>query len=191
MDIENIIKEHYSMMVEKGFHNIKERGITKNQHTGELIALLIGELCGEALEAHRRERFCKVDNLKFDMNYQEDSPIKSEIGRFEVWVKDTFEDEIADVFLRLFDLCGFLQINPVLPSTVLLPEIKNMGEAIFLITRTISDTDYSKLSLLSMISDSIEMLQYLCSDLDIPIEKHIAAKMAYNKTRPHKNGKAY
>lgn len=52
----------------------------KKRNKGEAIALVITELC-EALEAHR-------NNKK---------------GMFQ---KDTFEDELADTFIRLFDLCG-------------------------------------------------------------------------------------
>ncbi len=36
----------------------------------------------------------------------------------------------------------------------------------------------------------IEMIE-LCQTLNISIEKHIQAKMEYNKTRSHKHGKAY
>lgn len=52
---------------------------------GQKLALIQGEL-GEALEAHRKNRW----------------------GLEE---KDTFEDELADVFIRLMDLCGYFGID--------------------------------------------------------------------------------
>jgi len=47
--------------------------------------LVVSEL-GEAIEAHRT-------------------------GSFGIGQKDTFEDEIADAIIRLFDLCGGLGID--------------------------------------------------------------------------------
>lgn len=57
----------------------------KDAFISQKIALIMGE-CGEALEAMRK-------------------------GNYGLELKDTFEDEIADVFIRLSDLCGELNIN--------------------------------------------------------------------------------
>jgi len=57
----------------------------RERNVGEMLMLVVSEL-GEAIEAHR-------------------------IGNFGVGRKDTFEDEIADAVIRLFDLCGGLGIN--------------------------------------------------------------------------------
>lgn len=58
---------------------------TKDAFISQKIALIMSE-CTEALEAMRK------DNYGLEK-------------------KDTFEDEIADVFIRLFDLCGELNID--------------------------------------------------------------------------------
>lgn len=64
----------------------KEKGFwDKERNVGEMLMLVVTEL-GEALEAHRTNQF-----------------------GFEQ--KDTFEDEVADVFIRLFDFCGGLNID--------------------------------------------------------------------------------
>lgn len=73
----------YEANAAKGFWD-NERNI------GELLMLVVSEL-GEALEAHRKGR----------MN----DP------KIEGFQKDTFEDEIADTFIRLFDLAGGLGID--------------------------------------------------------------------------------
>lgn len=57
----------------------------KERNIGEMLMLVVSEL-GEAIEAHRA-------------------------GNFGIGMKDTFEDEIADTVIRLFDLCGGLGIN--------------------------------------------------------------------------------
>lgn len=58
---------------------------TKDAYVSQKIALIMSE-CGEALEAMRKENY-------------------------GLGAKDTFEDEIADVFIRLADLCGELGID--------------------------------------------------------------------------------
>jgi NTP pyrophosphatase (non-canonical NTP hydrolase) len=200
MNIPEIIKEHHQAMVDKGFYDkcplcegffkasqeccseCNGSGIKKNKNIGELLMLIVSEL-GEALEAHRNNRFSDWDRFE--------RIGENRIKYFESDIKDTFEDEIADVFLRIFDLCGYLKIEPVLPSLITTDNTTNIAEKLFFITIALSETNYIGVSILSNISDSIQLLQNLCDDLQIPIEKHILAKMAYNKTRPHKHGKEY
>jgi NTP pyrophosphatase (non-canonical NTP hydrolase) len=64
----------------------REKGFwDKDRNVGEMLMLIVSEL-GEAIEAHRKEIFG--------------------LGK-----KDTFEDELADTAIRLFDLCGGLGID--------------------------------------------------------------------------------
>jgi len=68
------------------YKGAKDKGFwDKERNVGELLMLTTSEL-GEALEAHRK-------------------------GRFGLKQKDTFEDELADCFIRLFDICGGLGID--------------------------------------------------------------------------------
>lgn len=65
---------------------VREKGFWEQErNVGEMLMLVVSEL-GEAIEAHRT-------------------------GAFGVDQKDTFEDEIADAVIRLFDLCGGLGID--------------------------------------------------------------------------------
>lgn len=57
----------------------------KKRNVGEMLMLIVSEL-GEAIESHRS-------------------------GEFGLGRKDTFEDELADTAIRLFDLCGGLKID--------------------------------------------------------------------------------
>lgn len=128
MNINQLIKQAHDNAVEKGFYGDGDKNI------GELLMLIVSEL-GEALEAHRENRFCKASSITID-SFSIVFSILTEknVAYYEHVIKDTFEDEIADVFIRLADMCGYLNID---------------------------------------------------------IEKHIIAKMAYNKTRPVKHGKEY
>jgi NTP pyrophosphatase (non-canonical NTP hydrolase) len=64
----------------------REKGFwNQDRNVGEMLMLIVSEL-GEAVEAHRK-------------------------GEFGLEKKDTFEDELADTAIRLFDLCGGLGID--------------------------------------------------------------------------------
>lgn len=93
--INDLCKLAHDSAVSKGFYE-RERNLP------ELLMLVVSELA-EAMEADRHSKWCKhwngIDSPPF---------IKEE---FEVFIKDTVEDEIADAFIRLFDLCGFYGID--------------------------------------------------------------------------------
>lgn len=73
----------------------KEKGFWKreNENIGEKLMLVVSEL-GEAMEAIRKGK---------RQEYV--------LPTSEHWEKDTFEDEITDTVIRLFDLCGALNID--------------------------------------------------------------------------------
>jgi len=103
MNIKKTMLEIHNNNVEKGFWENKE---TKN--VGEVLMLCVSEL-SEALEAHRKNKFANVEQFKQIMHgfTVADSPITFE-ETFQRDIKDSFEDEIADTVIRLFDLAeGF------------------------------------------------------------------------------------
>lgn len=100
MHVHDLMTECHNMAQKKGFWQTP-------RDVGTLLMLIVSEL-GEALEADRKgKRFNKVfyDDDKKNHNYI----LKSEL--FEKHIKDTFEDEIADVFIRLVDLAAGLNID--------------------------------------------------------------------------------
>jgi len=152
MNINRLIKEAHDNAIEKGFYECPEclgKGkvncgcseepdimecpecngtrIDQNKNIPGMLMLVITEI-SEAVEALRKNKHA---------DYNEDAVVETYTNCstwFEEHYKDTFEDEIADVFIRLFDLCGYMNID---------------------------------------------------------IEKHIKAKMEYNKTRPKKHNKEF
>ena len=78
----------------------------KSTETGTKLMLIVSELA-EAMEAHRTgkmlddKEFCKLEDITTPKNRI----------LFEKKFKETFEMEIADVFIRLFDLCGGMGID--------------------------------------------------------------------------------
>lgn len=129
MHINELSKEIHQNAVEKGFWD-------KERNMGEMLMLIISEL-SEALEAHRIGKHANWDGYDSQMKFwtgTENEYQRKEISEFEYCIKDSFEDELADVAIRLFDLAHGKNID---------------------------------------------------------LEKHILAKMNYNKSRDRMHNKSY
>ena len=100
-NLNQVSKEQHERMVEKGFYD-------GNKQIGTLLMLTVSEL-SEALEADRKGRHS--DLKEFEAHLQEGISEEQKKDAFKQYIKDTFEDEIADTFIRLLDLCGYLGID--------------------------------------------------------------------------------
>lgn len=94
-----------NILAERIYNGNKNRGFWDNErNVGEMLMLVVTEL-SEALEAHRSGKmFNKANKISF---LEAEDMVQS----FKDNVKDTFEDEIADAMIRLFDMCGGLGID--------------------------------------------------------------------------------
>lgn len=79
---------------DKGFYDIPTS-------TLERLALIHSEV-SEALEADRSDKFTKV-NPRSVLGWADDDVFNLD---FKDEIKDTFEDELADVIIRVLDLAG-------------------------------------------------------------------------------------
>jgi NTP pyrophosphatase (non-canonical NTP hydrolase) len=104
--MEKLIKKAHGVAKEKGFWD-EERNVP------EMLMLVVSEL-SEALEALRKGHYADpfaTAVLAEDLNNWDDSLKDAWKNGFEKAVKSSFEDEIADVAIRLFDMCGGLKID--------------------------------------------------------------------------------
>lgn len=92
MRIKELCEKAHQTAVDKGFWYVAQKSPT------ELLMLIVSEL-GEACEALRKNR------RQLPTIQQANGEFKKE------WTKDTFEDEIADAFIRLGDMCQALNID--------------------------------------------------------------------------------
>ena len=100
--------EQHKAVIEKGF---------TPQPVATNLMLIVSEL-GEACEADRKNHhadFECYDSVYIDAMEEWGNTIHPERTAyreaFERGIKDSFEDEIADAFLRLMDLCGAMNID--------------------------------------------------------------------------------
>ena len=98
---EGIAKSH-NTAVEKGFWD-------KEWNLGEKLMLVTSEL-GEALEADRTGKYANIKKFK---EFLTSGKYTSEeyVAAFKENLKDSFEDEMADAIIRLFDLAGKMNID--------------------------------------------------------------------------------
>jgi NTP pyrophosphatase (non-canonical NTP hydrolase) len=95
----------YQRNVEKGFYE-------KPKNIGEMLCLIHSEV-SEALEADRKDNYADK-NLIQEMEAEGYTWKDSETSfksAFEKYVKNTFEDELADIMIRVMDLAAFKGID--------------------------------------------------------------------------------
>jgi NTP pyrophosphatase (non-canonical NTP hydrolase) len=97
-ELTSISKKVHSNNVEKGFYE-------ETPSVDRSLMLIVGE-CSEAHEAYRKGRRAESE---FVESTKED--IQIDKNNFETYVKDSLEDEVADVIIRCLDFCGFHDID--------------------------------------------------------------------------------
>lgn len=180
----NLVREVHETAKEKGFWDAP-------RNEGELFMLIVSEL-GEALEAHRKGKF--ADWERFETNpgtHNFESDEQRFKTAFSICIKDTFEDELADVAIRIFDFMGSksysVEINPKITPYV------TVGENLLFLTSKICDIwrDDVEIGVVIDLNFTLSILFAIAERHEINLKKHIEAKMKFNATRPRLHGKMY
>jgi len=162
---------NHQALIERSHKQARNKGFWNTPLTFDMaMALIISEIA-EALEAYRKGRV---------------SPDWNDAQA----VKDSFEVELADAIIRIYDWCGGNNLE-------LDVEFTNMpwqedGYNFMLLFR---ECNYCWDQYHSHKEESFEILLEVllsyCKFKDIDIEKYIMWKLDYNLNRPYKHGKNF
>jgi len=90
--------------------NNKAKGFYESEkNIGEMLALIHSEV-SEALECDRKDKYCRADDEAWSTISLAPCP-EDQKQWFEELIKDTFEDELADIMIRVMDLAAFKGID--------------------------------------------------------------------------------
>lgn len=184
IDFNSFAKQIHKNAKNKGFYD-------QEPNMGERFMLLVSEL-GEAIEAHRKGRFAKLET--FEAAYKKSRDLF--VDHFTLDIKDSFEDEIADVAIRLLDYCAFIgeeisdgKIADLSPVKV--PD--NVGEALFEMVGSLRWIYLAAdpITRSDEIHGFLAMVLSFCEKNNIDLCRHMELKTNYNKTRERLHGKNY
>jgi NTP pyrophosphatase (non-canonical NTP hydrolase) len=100
--INELAKKVHENAKEKGFYDYKK-------NIGEMLALMHSEV-SEALEADRNRQYCNMDLPQSNvlMGWTDDVDFQKD---YKDKVKGSFEEEMADIVIRVMDMCAFKEID--------------------------------------------------------------------------------
>ncbi len=99
MTIKELQNKAFGNALRHGFHH-------KDQNLGEQLCLIHSEV-SEALEADRNGKRAELE--KYLQSIEKYPQRKRSL--FNLYIKDTVEDELADTIIRIADLAGYLGID--------------------------------------------------------------------------------
>lgn len=184
----------------KGFH-------AESHGVNHYLMLVLTEV-GEAVEADRRGKRADVHGFESSMLAVGDLYFEDMFCRY---IKDTVEDELADVVIRLMDLVGLLGLSmkwyddedeceETRESFDKLFCGEDFSEQMFMLSCLITecgcaieplDVDEDREQMVDDLFSVYAYVFHLADAMGIDLLWHIEQKMKYNEKRPAKHGKRY
>lgn len=194
IQINNELRDRaYQCACNHGFHNV--------EHSNAYYCMLIITELSEAIASDRKGRHADsnffIETLSSSVSWNSnDEKEKNKIFKvlFEREIKDTVEDELADVVIRCLDCAGerkfdmTIDLLDVPPIPVGENGIDTFTDFMFGVSAFFFNQNTSlQINLLAVIGC---MLGY-AKQFNIDLLWHIEQKMKYNEMRPMLNGKKY
>ena len=187
INLNKLRDEAYQNAVEHGWHD-------EDLSTEHFLCLVISELM-EAVQAERKGKH--ADRIQFEnyMSLRERSDEEFKYA-FAHGIKDSVEDELADVCIRIFDLAGLRGVDfskVSLPYAINEKHIKELSKITF--TKLCYDVivltgrySSSNFPIGVLLADILNDLYCISKIKGFDLLWHIEQKMKYNRTRPRMHG---
>lgn len=166
----------------------------RNEWLADKIDLISGE-GAEAIEALRKGRRAGRDEFEQLKSYPKKDHDKWIVDTFKWHIKDSFEDEVADIYIRTCDLMGFYGMKYDSVSSGghygrLELQIRNIRRVALDLAMDVEHdgkTPDNGWDLSLILNTCIAIAQLENFDL----QWHVDAKLQYNQTRGKKHGKEF
>lgn len=168
VELNSLIQRAYRCAKMHGFHE-KE---CSREHN---LCLIVSELM-ELIQADRKHHHADLESYKRD-NFQLDFR-----HAFAAYIMNSFEDELADVCIRIFDYCGTFNEELMIDDSVeYCGKPDDLAEEIFLVIQESFFQEYD-------VSYLLGVCVQLANVYGVDLYWHIQQKMKYNEQRPYKYG---
>lgn len=186
----SLIDRAYTCACSHGFHE-------KELSVEHYLMLVLSEI-GESVEADRRGNYGSLRCFERGMGLDGDF-----LNHFANYVKDSVGDELSDVCIRLYDMCGALGIEPSVEYDDLGADFVDIFgedtfcERMYYLSRLLCSTsgvvtdDGTDECLPCVVGCALSFLFAVSKDMGVDLMQHIEWKMRYNEERPYRNGKKY
>jgi len=176
---------NFNELADKAHSNAVNHGFWEEKWSNEHCLMLVITEIGEMVEAHRKGHRADIDAfVKYDERIAFDD-------NFERHVKDTVEDEFADIAIRLFDLAGALgvdfdKMNPCRYHRAF--DKFDFAENAFALCKGLAR---DAIGVEKRIQFGVEYVKNWAESLSIGLPWHVEMKMQYNENRPKRHNKGY
>ena len=175
MNLNELRDEAYSIAKANGWH--------EEEHSDSHWLMLIITEIAEAVQADRNGIYADVEAFR---KYEETLDFKE---NFDRQIKNSMQDELADVVIRCLDLAGLRGID-FHYSDILLSEGVREVQAPFpeLMYMACEEITYHGYKLTERLNELVAGIIAYCNQKGIDLEFFIRAKMEYNRLRGYKHG---
>lgn len=189
---------NFNELVRKAFENARKKGFHDVSYTDMHYLMLVVCELAEAVEADRNGK--RAERKEYERLVNECEEILRP-HLFEMYIKDTVEDELADAVIRLLDYAGMKGLR--FPEDFVTKENLELtmnscwGKSLRYFLRTFAERVYARCinELYESGKDNPENVVYnifvIAELYEIDLIWFIREKMKYNETREVLHGKSY
>lgn len=192
INLNKLRDEAYQNAVEHGWHD-------EDLSDEHFLCLVISELM-EAVQAERKGK--RSDVAKFNewqgnnIPFSEETRVRRFQEDFEDYIKDSVEDELSDVCIRMLDLAGLLGVSFLgvkFPIEIKEETYKDKSQNTFTewcynLTRFIASYNVCHITTIQFFVNILQEVFIMSRIKGFDLLWHIEQKMKYNRTRPRMHG---